>query len=211
MRSYATCNSQIVMLHELTMFYRTTFVQHASETDYVIHSILAFSALHQAYLQRQVKSRVQEEKYTNATHMHFDKATKSFREATNKVTEENCTGVFASSCLMSLLSFAIYHPEQERCQKKSIDGKRSPLTERLPWLSVVRGISYFVLPFYRTVAAGPSAPMVRRFIDGPPPELAPGIAERFDRLASALAAIPDLVVSRVCSRALSRLVSTPAS
>jgi hypothetical protein len=97
---------------EIQCFFSIDFVQLALGYDYLLHSILALSALHIAHeresdlnAQPQVSEELTE-KYLLAAYLHHDIALKSYRQSLSDVNPQSCHPIFGCACLLFMIALA---------------------------------------------------------------------------------------------------------
>lgn len=81
---------------------RALVPQQAMSHRFTLHGILALAAQHLAYLKPDQRSR-----YLPSALSHYDLAVTSYRQSIQKITEENCTMLFAFSSILVQFAFGL--------------------------------------------------------------------------------------------------------
>ncbi|KAL9622369.1 MAG: hypothetical protein Q9160_003211 [Pyrenula sp. 1 TL-2023] len=81
---------------------RALVPQQAMSHRFTLHGILALAAQHLAYLKPDQRSR-----YLPSALSHYDLAVSSYRQSIQKITEENCTMLFAFSSILVQFAFGL--------------------------------------------------------------------------------------------------------
>jgi hypothetical protein len=84
---------------EKQYFWQSVAPSLAQSYDFLLHSIMAFSALHIAHTRPSC-----EERYCNIAYYHHSQALGLFRTAIIEITPSNCSGLFATSALINFFS-----------------------------------------------------------------------------------------------------------
>jgi hypothetical protein len=97
---------------EIQDFFSINFVQLAFGYDFLLHSILALSALYLAHeLESDQICQSQglgepTEKYLLAAYLHHDIALKSYRHSLSDVNPQSCYPIFGCACFLFMIAFA---------------------------------------------------------------------------------------------------------
>ncbi|KAI0835137.1 hypothetical protein F5Y06DRAFT_276801 [Hypoxylon sp. FL0890] len=119
---------------------------------YLMHAILAVSALHIAYL---APANRRDLTIDAATHYH--EAIMGFREVIAVINEQNCDAMFATSVINMFYVFAITGRDD--------DVSEPNLTKELEvldakWIHMVRGCGAILVPAFDFVSRGPLSPLL---------------------------------------------------
>ncbi|GAD94258.1 conserved hypothetical protein [Paecilomyces variotii No. 5] len=82
----------------------------AKEAEYSLHSLLAFSALHLAHIQRDNRRR-----YLSIATSHQCQALATFRSEVKSITQDNTTPIVVFSCFLILYELGLVHPNHQVC------------------------------------------------------------------------------------------------
>lgn len=119
----------------------------ALNCDYLLHGILAVSALHIAYLHPDKK-----DKYNHLASHHQDLAFPALNKATTNITPENANNVFAASTLVMVSNFASFRSSAELVfpltQTSTNEGASN-------WIICLRGCSSIAWTAQAHIEAGP--------------------------------------------------------
>jgi hypothetical protein len=132
--------------------WQETVPQLALEHEFLMHGILALSALHLAH-----KRLVDSKQYSTIAANHEGFALPLFRSNASRITRENCTAVFAFSALVVIYAMASLEPSEDRLFVDfGIAGK-------LPkWIQLLHGIYTLLSPAWQWIAEGPMASIMKR-------------------------------------------------
>lgn len=119
----------------------------ALNCDYLLHGILAVSALHVAYLHPD-----QKDKYNRLASHHQDLAFPALNKATTSITPENANHLFAASTLLMVFNFASFRSSAELVfpftQMSTNEGASN-------WIMCLRGCSSIAWAAQAHIEAGP--------------------------------------------------------
>lgn len=119
------------------MWQRTAPVEAVSH-PFLMHGILALSALHLASAAHTSHEKIRE--HRAAALRHHDQAIALFRPILNKITALNCHTIFAFSGLHVILSFALPGFPLDKSTK-------SPVEELLMIITLLKGVQGMSCPF----------------------------------------------------------------
>ncbi|KAI9839419.1 MAG: hypothetical protein M1838_004332, partial [Thelocarpon superellum] len=124
-------------------------VHMALENEYLLRGILAISAMHLAFLRPERRDY-----YAEQASEHQSLAIRSFHSALAHVDGGNCHAVFAFSCLVVLIAFAVSAPSPGNDVP---DARRTMLN----WIYLVRGTESVLASHVGELAGGTLAPLLR--------------------------------------------------
>jgi hypothetical protein len=132
--------------------WKITVPQLALDYPFLMHGLLAISALHLAYLRPE-----RQHEYAIIAANHENIALPFFRTNTSNISERNCSAVFAFSGLVIIYAMASPQPD------RGLLFADSRGTEGVPeWLQLLRGTYALLSSVWHLVAAGPMAPLLNR-------------------------------------------------
>ena len=127
--------------------WRMTVPKIALSHDWLMHSILAMSALHLAHLRPEQKRM-----YRERAAMHQDQALRGQQKALSKPTRENADALFAFTLVITYLAFAAVDTRES-----ANDG---PLRRVIQCLHMLRGVAAIHPAVMHFVEEGPLAPIL---------------------------------------------------
>ncbi|MCJ1330647.1 hypothetical protein MMC10_007332 [Thelotrema lepadinum] len=132
-------------------FWRTSILRLAEEHAFVMHAILATSALHLAWLHP-----AQRRQNTVVATLHQQKALPLYQAAMDHPDEHNCHALFAFASILAVLEFAAPKGPEDLLLLESTDDR-----DGLPrWLHLVRGGCTLLGFLWSSIAAGPARPLI---------------------------------------------------
>jgi hypothetical protein len=134
--------------------WQTIIPQLADENQYLMHGILACSALHLAYLNPSAQLS-----YRTLAFRHQDSAMPRFREALARFNDENCHAILAFIHLLAVYSFA---SEQENERLLIVDPNGPEIVSY--WLLFLRSGCELVETVRYAVVNGPLAPLMCEWV-----------------------------------------------
>jgi hypothetical protein len=140
---------------ETRMLWRTAIPQLAFSHAFLMHGILACSALHLAHLNPSEKQR-----YNFASARHQGEALPAFRLAIADPNEDNCNALLAFSNLLIIHSFASEEQDEHLLLVGATQDSGMP-----DWLKIVRGSCAIFQRVWHVVVSGPFKPLVMHEID----------------------------------------------
>lgn len=155
----------------MRQFYRVDFLDEALKHDYLLHSVLAFSAFHGVEQQERLlkvtphenisKVESQLEEYLTAAHTHFNASVRSFRRSLSSITKENCAPLLVCSSYLFVTSMAESAQSLRWNLARSSSPKPSQVSSFLTWFPLLRGAKAVATTgdIYMQVKSGPMAAM----------------------------------------------------
>ena len=141
----------LVQREEGEEFWRTSILRLAQEHTFVMHAILAISALHLAWLDPTQRR----EKSVMAT-LHQQEALPLYQAAMDHPDERNCHALFAFASILSVLEFAAQRDPDNLLFLESTNDR-----DGLPtWLHLVRGGCSLLGFLWPRIAAGPAKALI---------------------------------------------------
>ncbi|KAH8894577.1 hypothetical protein GQ53DRAFT_762659 [Thozetella sp. PMI_491] len=120
---------------------------------FLLHGILAFSALHLAHLQPERKAAL----YAEAS-AHHDIGLRMFQIAMSSVTRENCDACFAFSSLVASYTWV----SSEQTNSLFFRDEPAPKEKsNVEWVSLVRGVHTLMKASGQWIMSGPMGPMLQ--------------------------------------------------
>ena len=126
--TWETLSDQKTKFQEM---WQTVAVNEAMSNPFLMHGILALSALHLASESRDRPEKSRD--HRAAALRHHDQAIALFRPVLSKITSHNCHTIFAFSALLVILSFALPGFPLEETTK-------SPVEELLTIITLLKGV-----------------------------------------------------------------------
>jgi hypothetical protein len=136
--------------------WRTVVPRLAVAHPFLMHGLLAISALHLAYLQPYERA-----KYCLLAAQHQDIAIGPFRKAMGNINAENCNAMFTFSSIIVAYGLASAQNPMDLLLSNTGDGSVAE------WLLLLRGTSSIILTAWAYLEAGPMAPALEQ-VDKPP-------------------------------------------
>ncbi|KAL5334991.1 hypothetical protein BJX70DRAFT_391020 [Aspergillus crustosus] len=143
---------------ETTHLWASVIPTLATQHDFLLHGLLACTALHKAYLSPDADTKRQ---YTLLAYKHQAIALPEFQLTITNPTEENCHALLAFSHLLIIYSFAssstdIDDPETQISPFFQDPNDNEPDMQPLPnWLYFIRGSCSMLQSVMRSILAGP--------------------------------------------------------
>ena len=125
------------------------FPQLAQSNPFLMHGILACSALHLAY-----ESTSEKQAYLISARGHQDIAMRLFRKAIEQISESNCNAILAFSHLLVIYSLAEERPDESLLLANTSESHQELLSN---WLYFVRNGCLLVCDFWDRIENGPLA------------------------------------------------------
>lgn len=145
MHHYMTHTQLIVTEHQdLERIWQVEMPKIAFTSDYVMHALLGFSALHKAHIEPELAPALR----ASAVE-HLDQALVSYRQDSGPATADNSDARFAFTWLVALFAYAI-PPSQP------------PIDAMVELFLLVKGIDAILAETWFWVSQGPFSPMLTR-------------------------------------------------
>ena len=146
-----TTYKTLVQREEGEEFWRTNILQLAQEHAFVMHAILAISALHLAWLDPTQRR----ENIVIAT-LHQQEALPLYQAAMDHPDERNCHALFAFASILAVLEFAAQQDPDDLLFLESTNDR-----DGLPtWLHLVRGGCSLLQFLWPSIMAGPAKALI---------------------------------------------------
>ncbi|KAJ6447299.1 Mir1 [Purpureocillium lavendulum] len=143
----------LVDRHGTEAIWRDAMAALARQHDFLMHALLACSALHLAHL-----VPAEQKRYLMRAQSHQDSAMPLFRRAITNVTEDNCHAVLAFAHLLVVYSFAADQPDE----RLLLADPSSPHPGLLSsWLYFIRNGCLLVCDFWDLIERGPLGPLAQ--------------------------------------------------
>lgn len=114
--------------------------------DYLLHGILAFSALHIA-----IQKSEQSEDYLNCSMLHLHYALNTYRRSLSTISAQNCISLFAFSSLI------VVHV----CALPGADGSGPSTRKAISLFNMCRGVETILRPYLSLIRESPMKPLFR--------------------------------------------------
>ncbi|KAK3714182.1 hypothetical protein LTR37_007984 [Vermiconidia calcicola] len=148
MHHYMTHTKQILTEHHdldnILQIWQIDLPKIAFHSDYVMHAILGFAALHKAHIEPEHAERLRESAVD-----HLDKALVLYRSATTPATAENANAKFVFTWIVALFAYAI-------------PPSLPPIDAIVELFMLVKGIDAILAETWFWVSQGPFAPILTR-------------------------------------------------
>lgn len=152
----------LVDRHDTAGIWQTVMPEMANQHDFLMHALLACSALHLAHL-----SPAEQQRYIMRAQSHQDMAMPLFRHAITNVTEHNCDAILAFAHFLVIYSFAADQPDE----RLLLADPSSPHPGLLcSWLYFIRNGCLLVCEFWDQIERGPLGPLANSW-ESPMPTL----------------------------------------
>ena len=168
----------------------------ALEHNFLMHAVLACSAMHLAH-----KLPSQKQSYLVRAHSHQDMAMPLFRNVIAQVTPANCHAILVFCYFLVIYSFAADRPDERLLLTDPSSQNPNLLSS---WLYFVRNSCFIVCEFWDDILMGPVAPLANSW-DEPLPSLEGDLAKKniTDHLFSLIdvredARYADMLTEAVC-------------
>ncbi|KUJ14208.1 uncharacterized protein LY89DRAFT_589586 [Mollisia scopiformis] len=117
---------------EARQMWQCTIPQIAFSHDFLLHGLLAFSALHLS-VQRPEEKKIMRA----AAACHYDKAINTYRQAMSNVTRQNCEACFAFSTFVAIFSWvSLDYSADLFFIESAVEGTHA----HIAWVNLLRGI-----------------------------------------------------------------------
>lgn len=113
--------------------------------DYLLHGILAFSALHIA-----TQKSGQNEDYLNCSMLHLNYALNTYRRSLSAISAQNCVSLFAFS------SVIVVHV----CALPGADGSGPSIRKAIALFNMCRGVETILRPYLSSIRESPMKPLL---------------------------------------------------
>ena len=170
--------------------------QLALKHDYLMHSLLAVTALHRA-----ISSPVQDP-YEKYALQHQNRALTLFQPVVSGITQSNCNAFFMFTVFALRYALGIPQVSTKHLKNDSVD-------QILEIYALLRGIAVIVAPAFAWIAQGSLSPLLNRHLRyttdvevGEIPEDIRSALDRLDERNKAQADTEDEAVSSLCSSAI---------
>ncbi|KAH8893854.1 hypothetical protein GQ53DRAFT_684459 [Thozetella sp. PMI_491] len=147
-------SSTIFNTPNIDILWQVTFPQVGFEHHFVVHAILALTALHLAYMNNK-----QDSPHVLEATMHHEKSLTGFHDVVEHFTRDKCEAVFSWSILNILYTFAISKQlagPAERAQRYSHKDRLLGVE----WIPMVRGVDAVLAPHYDSLRNGRMKPVI---------------------------------------------------
>lgn len=155
--------------------WRTIVPEMATAHPFLMHGLLAVSAMHLSYLRLRDRS-----KYEMQSSYHQALATSQLRSVLTNITTENCSAVFALCALLTLISMISI------ARRSDVERDRSGTSfvdDILHHFMLTRGIGGVLVDHWNTIMAGPLKILSTDRLDDPDAyALPPHVAQQFSAL-----------------------------
>ena len=147
LHNYSTVTAMTMSSNnELRTVWRINVPQVAFSHEYVLRGLLAVSALHLAYCKPAMRDY-----YQSQAKMHQDLAFRTAATLLPDVNEDNCNALFIFTAMATIISLASTKTPRDFLLTRE-DGVTS-------WLSLLRGVSGIIDPYWKWLASGPLGPL----------------------------------------------------
>ncbi|KAK2785187.1 hypothetical protein FQN51_003930 [Onygenales sp. PD_10] len=168
-KTYMTLSNK----NEHKEIWRTVIPKEALAHPFLMHGLLALSALH--LIESSSNEDARRRKYTELATMHQNLALASFRPELNNITPSNCNAVFAFSTLIAALAFAF-------SRFVGRPGGGEPVAELLQDFFLFRGVEGVLSASWEVIQKGELGPLIRRPADGMPQPISKDTINALDYL-----------------------------
>lgn len=193
----ATTSLTLCNMPERQRVWQNTIPQIAFSNHFLLHGLLAISALHLAYLQPSRKASL----YAEAS-LHQNEALTLYQSVTANITSENCNACYAFSTIVIIYAWASSDETGYLCFGNM---KSSGTVE---WIKLLRCSYNLILPYFGSMQNGPLMPLLSLYQPGHSParEISVGDSKKLKSL-SRLWAAHNSSLSRVEIDALNEALS----
>ncbi|KAH8884328.1 hypothetical protein GQ53DRAFT_797810 [Thozetella sp. PMI_491] len=141
-----SCAVTLSTLDWVNQIWQTAVPEIAFQHPCLMHAILAFSALHVAYLTPKSRRDLIIDAAT-----HYNEALRGFREAMVEINEENCDAMFATAIINMFYIFAAAGQRNSVLEPRLAEHLEVLDTE---WITMVRGCGAVLAPAFKSVSRG---------------------------------------------------------
>ncbi|OJD18658.1 hypothetical protein AJ78_01354 [Emergomyces pasteurianus Ep9510] len=153
--------------------WRTVIPKEALAHPFLMHGILALSALH--LIECSSINDPNRRKYVELATRHQHLALAAFRPVLNNITPSNCNAVFAFSSLIAALAFTF-------SRFVGRPGGGEPVAELLQDFLLFRGVESVLSTSWELIQKGELGPMIRRPTEGIPQPISKDVINALDYL-----------------------------
>ncbi|KAF8545321.1 hypothetical protein BDD12DRAFT_811356 [Trichophaea hybrida] len=140
---------------EIQELWRVNVPALAVQNPFLMHSILAISALHLQSTEQDHEKSIQY--LTEAAH-HQEQAVRGMGRSLAHISRDNCDALVASSSLVVIYSFV-----SSRIDEIAARPGPNPAASLASWVPFLRGVSSIVKQAWAWVSSGPLSPLIRQY------------------------------------------------